>query len=89
MGGCCSISDDLSCSYYFALPGGMTVASAALGTLAGGAIVTYFKVTPVGCAKLILLANFLNLFSPIAGLFLGCPTPHIIGFHNITAKGSR
>ncbi|KAK3087976.1 hypothetical protein FSP39_013011 [Pinctada imbricata] len=64
--------------------GGVTVASAGLGTILGGGIVTFFKLSPFACIKLILTVNSLIILAPITGFFLGCSTPQIVGFPRST-----
>ncbi|KAK3087448.1 hypothetical protein FSP39_006020 [Pinctada imbricata] len=63
------------------LMGSMSVLSASIGSIVGGGLVSYLKMSPYACIRFIFIMNIVTTVFPVTMLFLGCPTPDIIGFN--------
>ncbi|VDI78739.1 solute carrier organic anion transporter family, member 3A [Mytilus galloprovincialis] len=65
------------------------IIAVSVGTFIGGYLTSKKRISPLGCGRLIVILSFLTIVHYLIQLFLGCPTPKIIGYDRNISNSSE
>ncbi|XP_052086586.1 solute carrier organic anion transporter family member 3A1-like [Mytilus californianus] len=59
-----------------------------VGTFVGGYLTSKKRISPLGCGGLIVILSLFTILQYLVQIFLGCPTPEIIGYNRNLSNSS-
>ncbi|VDI78736.1 solute carrier organic anion transporter family, member 2B, partial [Mytilus galloprovincialis] len=64
------------------------IIAVSVGTFIGGYLTSKKRISPLGCGRLIVILSLFTIVHYLIQMFLGCPTPQIIGYDRNLSNSS-